>query len=243
VLLAVVFLPPADAFSQDLKRVKLKDKKSGAVEVFTVLKSERNTRHGEYVKASANGTVVTEGRYRNGKKDSVWSHYNYRGTLLSRGAFEDDRRTGVWEYFSDKGALLQRYNFTSHELLYTVDASWDSTQRYPIKVGNDTMRALLDRPAFPLGSNEAFSKHLIRATKYPPAARKDGIAGTAVVGFYVSESGAVEDIVVIRDPGGGCGAEAVRVLNAYPHGWIPALMNGKPVAARVVLPITFVLAE
>ncbi len=74
--------------------------------------------------------------------------------------------------------------------------------------------------------------------RYPDEAREARIEGVVVLSFIVSELGVVEQPRLLRDIGGGCGAEAIRVLNAMPH-WQPAIYKGAAVATQFTLPITF----
>ena len=47
-------------------------------------------------------------------------------------------------------------------------------------------------------------------------------------------------VKVLRDIGGGCGAEAVRVVKAMPK-WKPGKQRGKPVRTQFNLPVNFEL--
>lgn len=58
-----------------------------------------------------------------------------------------------------------------------------------------------------------------------------------ILSFVVEKDGSLTDIRILRDPGYGAGAEAVRVLKSMPD-WKPALQNGKNVRSQFTLPIT-----
>ncbi len=78
--------------------------------------------------------------------------------------------------------------------------------------------------------------------KYPQYARESGIKGRVVIQFVVEKDGTVSNVQVIRDIGGGCGAEAARVvklMNALPERWIPGRQGGRPVRVQFTLPIVF----
>lgn len=74
--------------------------------------------------------------------------------------------------------------------------------------------------------------------QYPDEAREQQIEGVVVLSFVVSDSGAIGDVRVLRDIGGGCGAEAKRIIAEMPT-WQPAIYKGKEVATQFTLPITF----
>lgn len=78
--------------------------------------------------------------------------------------------------------------------------------------------------------------------KYPSMARENNIEGTAVISFVINKKGLVEDIKVLRDPGGGCGKEAARIIkmmNKMSENWTPGKQRGRAVKVRYNLPVKF----
>ncbi len=94
-------------------------------------------------------------------------------------------------------------------------------------------------PSFPGGEAELL-KYLAENIKYPPLARENNIQGQVVLSFVVGKRGEIMDVTIIKDIGGGCGKEAVRVVESMPR-WIPGEANGNPVKVRFVLPVRFKL--
>jgi len=94
-------------------------------------------------------------------------------------------------------------------------------------------------PSFPGGEAELL-KYLAENIKYPPLARENNIQGQVVLSFVVGKRGEITDVTIIKDIGGGCGKEAVRVVESMPR-WIPGEANGNPVKVRFVLPVRFKL--
>lgn len=92
-------------------------------------------------------------------------------------------------------------------------------------------------PEFP-GGMEALGRYLAENIKYPQLAKENGITGKCFVTFVVEKDGSVANVKVLRDIGGGCGAEAVRVVKAMPK-WKPGKQRTKPVRTQFNLPITF----
>ncbi len=78
--------------------------------------------------------------------------------------------------------------------------------------------------------------------KYPKAARDAGIQGRVIIKFVVQKDGSITDAKVLRDPGGGCGMEAERVVNMMPN-FVPGKQKGKAVNVSYTLPVSFKLAE
>jgi TonB family protein len=80
--------------------------------------------------------------------------------------------------------------------------------------------------------------------KYPNIARENGIEGMAVISFVVTEQGTITQSQILRDPGGACGQEALRVLklmNELPRRWTPGRQRGKNVSVKYNLPVRFKL--
>lgn len=96
-------------------------------------------------------------------------------------------------------------------------------------------------PEFP-GGTEALYQFIQDNLHYPQLALENAIKGKVYVTFVVETDGSISGARVLRDIGGGCGAEAVRVVNMMPR-WTPGKQNGKVVPVQFNLPITFILPE
>lgn len=92
-------------------------------------------------------------------------------------------------------------------------------------------------PEFP-GGLEAMYKFLGQNIKYPQLARENNITGKVYVTFVVEKDGSVSNARVLRDIGGGCGAEAIRVVKSMPK-WTPGKQRGKAVRVQYNLPVNF----
>lgn len=87
---------------------------------------------------------------------------------------------------------------------------------------------------------------LSRNIQYPAEARQANIEGTVVVSFVVETDGRISNLRTVKDIGGGCGAEAVRVLQALDEAglrWRPAQLGGRAVRMRQALPLRFRLED
>ncbi len=92
-------------------------------------------------------------------------------------------------------------------------------------------------PEFP-GGMEALYKYLRENIKYPQLARDNNITGKVYVTFVVERDGSIANPRVLRDIGGGCGAEAIRVVKSMPK-WTPGKQRGKSVRVQFNLPVSF----
>jgi TonB family protein len=89
-------------------------------------------------------------------------------------------------------------------------------------------------------SNKNLIDFINSNVQYPQFARDQGIEGTVFVKFVVNHYGIVESSEVLRDIGGDCGKEGLRLVELMPE-WEPALNEGKPVSVSLSLPVTFSL--
>ncbi|HTK18776.1 MAG TPA: M56 family metallopeptidase [Mucilaginibacter sp.] len=94
-------------------------------------------------------------------------------------------------------------------------------------------------PNYPGGVNK-FYKFLQQNIKYPAEARNKKIEGKVFVSFIVEKDGSLSTFKVLRDPGAGCGAEALRVMKLSPK-WNPGIQNRHKVRVQYTMPISFTL--
>lgn len=94
-------------------------------------------------------------------------------------------------------------------------------------------------PSYP-GGDEALYAYLGKNIQYPDLARENNITGTVVIKFVVEKDGSITRASVLREIGGGCGKEALRVVNAMPK-WKPGKQSGKAVRTEFTLPVQFEL--
>lgn len=95
-------------------------------------------------------------------------------------------------------------------------------------------------------SEEKLLRYLYGKLKYPEYALQHDIQGRVIVTFVVEKDGSISHIQILKDIGGGCGEEAVRVVNSMnelPNRWIPGKNKGEIARVRFNLPVKFQLAE
>lgn len=96
-------------------------------------------------------------------------------------------------------------------------------------------------PEFP-GGNDSLYAYIGRNIKYPETAKKEKIQGRVFVTFVIEKDGQVSSAKILRDIGGGCGEEAIRVVKNMPK-WKPGTQRGNPVRVQFNLPIMFQLEK
>ena len=91
------------------------------------------------------------------------------------------------------------------------------------------------------GGEDVMYRWLGENVVYPQIARETGIQGTVVITFVVEKDGTITGQQLLRDIGGGCGEEAMRVVKLMPK-WKAGRQNGTPVRVQFNLPIRFTLS-
>ena len=74
--------------------------------------------------------------------------------------------------------------------------------------------------------------------EYPRLAKMTGVEGIVVLLILIDESGNVEEIEVVKSLGNtGCDEAAVKAIKQWR--FAPAMRQGRPIAARVTMPVLF----
>jgi protein TonB len=111
-------------------------------------------------------------------------------------------------------------------------------EKMPAQPASDAVFTLVEKsPQFP-GGTEALSKFQTENLKYPVLAKENGIEGRVVVIFIVEKDGSLTDFKIVKDIGGGCGEEAMRLIQAMPK-WVPGQHQGRVVRVAYTLPVSF----
>lgn len=127
----------------------------------------------------------------------------------------------------------------------TKNQNWDNVtgDDHPdVKPNNpkwdtDVYDVVEQMPVFP-GGDKKLLEFISKQLKYPAIAKENGIQGTVIVRFVVTNTGKVEKSEVLRSLDPECDKEAIRVVASLPR-WIPGKQNGVNVASYYTLPIKF----
>lgn len=99
---------------------------------------------------------------------------------------------------------------------------------------------LKDKKERKVCSDRAIFKFLSENIRYPAIARENGIEGTAIIQFIIDENGSVSNAKIVRDVPGGCGAEALKVIQSMPN-WRPGIQRHQKVKVQMNVPVKFKL--
>ncbi len=96
-------------------------------------------------------------------------------------------------------------------------------------------------PAYASGKTALFQQ-IAMSIRYPAPALDAGLQGRVPVSFIVEPDGTISEIEAMERLGGGLEEEAIRIVGTLGT-FEPGLRNGSPVRTRMVIPITFKLAD
>ena len=149
-----------------------------------------------------------------------------RSSLLTETPFSNGYRYIIMKVYVDIDQLV---NYVT-DRTYSLD---EETEEEDVQI----FTVVENDPEFP-GGRESLYKYLCDNIKLPQLARDNNITGKVYVTFVVERDGSISNPRILRDIGGGCGAEAVRVIKSMPK-WIPGKQRGKPVRVQFNLPVSF----
>lgn len=230
--------------AQETVVVKNNPKRSAYAEEYSVLKSDRNVKHGAYKKiATYSNKVIEEGNYKNGKKDGLWTQYSFSGKVFIKGSYTDDVPTGVWEYYDQSGKLQQQYDHTNNTMVFIANPEKLKDTTLVVYNGSDSVKVKVDSQPVLVGGPSTWQIYLSRNLRYPAGAIDDEIMGTVIIGFIIHPDGTASDFWIRKGVHKSLNEEALRVVSQYPHKWVPAKVGGQAVKASYSQPVVFLLEK
>lgn len=94
------------------------------------------------------------------------------------------------------------------------------------------------KEAVPIDGYPVLYEYFSRALHYPEEGLKDSIQGVVTVTFIINEAGSPEKIQIENSLGEAFDRETKKMIENMPR-WNPATVNGKPIASRLAIPLTF----
>lgn len=153
-------------FAQELKKQKIGNE--FYQEEFSILKSNKKIRHGEY--------------------------RNYKlGKLNIEGQYDNNKKVGVWKYYQD-GDLVQSFNHSKN----VVDSEPISESKYLAFVNNNYEPLELQVQPTYTGGKPGLEKALNDVMTYPIEARTNGIEGSVMFSVIIDENGKLEVIEILN---------------------------------------------
>jgi periplasmic protein TonB len=199
-------------FGQDTKKKTVSNDYPRFKETFYVLKSDQETKHGEYKKTY--------------------------GGLSIKGQYDNNKKTGVWEYYDRSGELEQKIDFSANKVISAKPMTLITD--YFIKVG-DSYKEVTSQEAPVFQGGQSGIIYYIWNLRYPADARRMGTEGKVLISATITQDGKMIDEEILDGPGNGLKEEALRVIQMIPDEWIAGKVNDKTVDIKIVIPVTFKL--
>lgn len=197
-----------------------------------------------------NGAVKEEGPFKSGKAWGVFKYYYESGRphMETLRKDTDTRYLHIWSETGDE--LLQNNSgivpLTStregYKMYMEVEDSVNVVEFAVSHNGMDTVYSKSDRVAEFDGGLQALASFVQMHLKYPAEARRNREHGSIFVSFVVRKDGTIVDCSIIKGVSEALDEEALRCVSSMPP-WLPAVVKGRAVTSRFVLPIKFNLQE
>lgn len=144
--------------------------------------------------------------------------------------------------FPEGGAIIVE---TEKPIIFEKNRNTNPSDPDTIKKVNQSVKnnnSLPDSPPQFPGGDKARVEYIVANTKYPDDARKAGIEGTVYIQFVVTETGEVDNVIILKGVHQSLDRIANTAIKNMPR-WIPAMKDNKPVSYQMTMPIKFELSD
>lgn len=133
---------------------------------------------------------------------------------------------------------LKKYNAKNGLVMVTTKKGAKTLKKQEtLKDDKEVFYIVEEIPSFP-GGREVLKGYIYQNLEYPEEAMKKGLSGTVYVEFLVTGKGVVTDVSVKESTNKLFNEAAVNVFREMPL-WEPGKQRGKPVSAKVIVPVRF----
>lgn len=229
-LLVIIFLLLCSEVRAQMTEV-VRKQYTNATEEYSVLKSDRNLKHGFYRQKTPAGALLIEGYYNNGIQTGLWKQYRNE-KLASQGSYADGYKAGAWEYYNAKGKLLQKYDYTAQKVVYYLKDAETQNRIYKVITDRGIIESKIDRPPMFIGGEQELEALIILGL---PGININTPIDASVI-FVVKKNGETAEHRIGRSAG-DIDNELLNAVKTLPHFWIPGLLKGEPVDVIYELPV------
>ena len=205
-----------------------------------------------------NGNLRQEFSYINGKVDGLVKEYYESGKLKLTYNIENGKKEGPVSLFKEDGTYLTDIPYERGkrviENIPPVEEAADTNNKktgnpreenseyVPPVIAEDSIRTdsvytAAEVMPEPIGGMNGIYKRLV----YPHLAKENKIEGIVKIQALVNQAGDVIDAKILNEIGYECG-ESAKITIFYTR-FKPGLQRGKPVMARIIIPIEFKLTK
>jgi TonB family protein len=205
-----------------------------------------------------NGNLRQEFSYLNGKVNGLVKEYYENGKLKLTYNIVEGKKEGPVSLFKEDGTYLTDISYEGGKRVIEKNPSIEETPDTSIKkTGNpkeensdyvppviaedsikvDSVYTTAEVMPELIGGMNGIYKRLV----YPQSAKEKKVEGIVKIEALVNQAGDVIDAKIINDIGYECG-ESAKITVFYTR-FKPGLQRGKPIMARVIIPIEFKLTK
>lgn len=235
---AVIFcLITINSFGQETEKVTKEFENPWYTEKYSVLKTDKNIRHGNFKKLGYKNCLVIDGFYKNGEKDSLWTNYFWRSKQIEKqGMYLNGQRIGEWNFYSYEGTLLQTYNFSSKQLVYSAVPT---TATQVIDSNKVTEKKLKTSPQFIGSTVELYEYIYPKLVQVLESVNFEMKSGTVWITFFVDKDGHAINHKIESGILEKVDRQCLEIVKAIPDLWIPGTDETGNVSAMYKLPVKF----
>lgn len=243
-----LFLISISAFSQKVKKRKEMLDLGHGMAYYSVLKSDKSLKHGNYYEKSHpyNGNkILVYGNYSHGEKEGLWTerYLNRINSIKNQGNYKNGKRVGVWNFYDcnesirENEMIVQKYNYDNSELILSTECGKD--KEYEVIIDGKLLNSKLDCPPSFTGGVSVLESDL--SQRFSISFISNSIPkkkGLGVLKIYnlasvlVKKDGTIGEI---KYRGDAFNSELMKFLEQeipkYRNHWIPGKLNDKKVDA------------
>ncbi len=174
-------------------------------------------------------------------RELLSSHPDCNTEIMAAG-FKVAHENNIELMFNEEGVyLIDKTNSDKAEKPTPIDESvvFEMVDQMPRFAGCEDISDKAERANC---AQKKLFEYIFKNINYPKEAKEQGLEGMVVSQFVINADGQVKDIKIIKELGGGCDEEVIRIIGAMPK-WIPGKKEGKNVNVQFKLPIKFKLDD
>lgn len=157
-------------------------------------------------------------------------------------SIKKDGKWGSWkdgvENMNDDYLLFSDFDFIG---IFSVDCTKGYKKDIALMLDTENPSDIPENKAKVIKScsESELLSYIYNQIQYPVAARKAGIEGLVIVNFILEKDGSIADANIIRDIGGGCGEEVLRIMKAMPKWHQASIKGNKLINSSYNIPVRF----
>ena len=227
-------------YSQKLKFVQEKNRRSNTVKEFYILK-ESKQKQGDYLKKRRTGEAIVKGFYKKGKKDSIWVYYCKNGLdTLRFGKFYNNKKEGVW--IENQKKIL--YYYIDNEIKYEYNLNEDiikeyywgeESDLYDVKYKRKWIKKKVDNPPLIINGESPFD-YIPRIDFWKMGFHKDTI-GAVIISVEIDMYGKMSNIQLKQGFSPEIDKIFIQAVKQFDKKWYSARINSEPVTVKKIFVI------